>query len=79
MVIMLETFIVYHLFQNCQELLCGNLRYKGISPFQEKFLPQEALLSVSWHYYEPEHKRNCATAGAVSKPPLQEQPSKQSN
>ena len=51
MVIMLETVIVYHLFQTCQELLCGNLRYKGIYPFQEKFLPQEALLSVSWHYY----------------------------
>jgi hypothetical protein len=34
---MLETFIVYHLFQNCQGILCGNLRYKGISPRQKKY------------------------------------------
>ncbi|HZK13318.1 MAG TPA: hypothetical protein VFC55_02285, partial [Desulfobaccales bacterium] len=47
MVIMLETFIVYHLFQNCQGILCGNLRYKGISPLQKKYLAQVTLVSVS--------------------------------
>jgi hypothetical protein len=35
-VIMLETFIVYHLFQNCQGILCGNLRDQEFSPGRKK-------------------------------------------
>jgi hypothetical protein len=52
MVIMREPFIVYHLFQNCQVILCGNLKVQGNFPLQEKYLAQVALVSVSWrHYY----------------------------
>jgi hypothetical protein len=39
MVTMLETFIVYHLFQICQGLLCGNLMSTEISLKQEKYFP----------------------------------------
>jgi hypothetical protein len=48
MVIMRETVIVYHLFQSCQGILCGNLRYKRISRLQKKYLAQAALFSLSW-------------------------------
>ena len=71
MVIMRETVIVYHLFQNCQEVLCGNLRYKRISRVQKKYLAQVALVSLSWRYSYAEEKRDCVTVRALLEAPLQ--------
>ncbi|MDP2045745.1 MAG: hypothetical protein Q8L00_05960, partial [Deltaproteobacteria bacterium] len=71
MVIMLQPFIVYHLFQNCQGILCGNLRYKGISSLQKKYLAQVTPVTVSWRYYYAEQKRDCVTVGALLEAPLQ--------